>query len=101
MQLPGDARVCNEGRLVELRAAPDANAPLLAQLVSLSIVHAEEFVLTQPEVSERLPSGQTVLRAGAGWYHLSGPRDGWAFSKYLADARQNGCQIRDAIERPR
>src|SRR5205823_11874319 len=58
LQLPGDARACNEGRLVELRAGPDANAPLLAQLAQPSLVRAEEFVLTQPETAQRQPSGQ-------------------------------------------
>jgi hypothetical protein len=101
LQLPGDVRACNTGRLVELRAGPDLSARLLAQLAHLSLARAEEFVLTEPEVAERRPSGQTVLRAGAGWYHLSAPRDAWAYSRFLADAGQNGCQIRDAIERAR
>lgn len=92
LTLPGDMLVCAEGERLNVRSAPTTDAPAVGQLDDLTTVRAEEFVLTEP--------ASDLYTPGYGWYHLSSPQDGWAYSKYLTDARNGDCTLRDALEAP-
>lgn len=98
LALPGEMRVCAEGDRLNLRASPDTAAKAIAQLESGAIVRAEEFTLTEPETTA---GAQGAARAGYGWYHLSTPQDGWAYSKFLSTAKLPDCSVRDGIEKGR
>jgi len=90
LTLPGDMLACAEGQTLNVRSAPTTNAPVLSSLEDLTTVRAEEFVLTEPASDPDNP--------GYGWYHLSAPLDGWAYSKYLTNALLSDCSLRDGIE---
>lgn len=90
LTLPGDMLVCAEGQGLNVRSAPTTNAPIVGSLQDLAPVRAEAFVLTEPASDRHKP--------GYGWYHLSAPLDGWAYSKYLTNALLGDCSLRDGIE---
>lgn len=88
--LPGDMLVCAEGDSLNVRSAPTTDAQVVGSLSDLTAVRAEEFVLTEP--------ASDLDKPGYGWYHLSAPLDGWAYSKYLTNADLGDCSLRDGIE---
>ncbi len=90
LTLPGDMLVCAEGESLNVRSAPAVDAPVAGSLEDLATVRGEEFVLTEPASEADTP--------GYGWYHLTAPLDGWAYSKYLTNALLEDCGLRDAIE---
>jgi hypothetical protein len=87
--LPEDMIVCAESQRLNVRSAPMTDAPVVGKLEDLTMVRAEEFVLTEPG------SGP---QQGYGWFRLSSPLDGWAYSKYLTNASQGDCTLHDALE---
>lgn len=86
--LPADVLVCAEGQRLNVRSEPTLNAPVTAQLDHMSTAGAEEFVLTEPGTYPRKP--------GYGWYRLSAPHEGWAYSRYLTG--EGSCFLRNAVE---
>jgi hypothetical protein len=88
--LPGDMLICAEGDSLNVRSAPATDARIVGSLPDLAAVRAEAFVLTEPASGGQEP--------GYGWYHLSAPLDGWAYSKYLTNALLGDCALRDGIE---
>jgi hypothetical protein len=63
-------------------------------LADLFRVQAEEFVLTEPGSSDT----EEEPRNGYGWFRLSSPLHGWAYSKYLTDASHGDCSLHDDLE---
>ena len=98
--LPGELIVCAEGAGLNVRAAPSTEAEVLVALPDLARVQAEAFLLTEP--GDNGPG--RVARAGAGWYRLSAPAEGWAYSRYLSNTtvdawmNQRECSWRDTVE---
>ena len=88
--LPGAMVVCADGAGANLRAAPSTNAEVLSVLPDLSVVEAEQFVLTEP-------GSRSLDRPGAGWYRLAAPSEGWVFSTLLAIDSPAGCALRDVL----
>jgi hypothetical protein len=89
LTLPGDALVCGYGAGLTVVSAPAADAAAVGVLEDLTRVRAEEFVLTE-QASD--------LQHGYGWFRLSSPLDGWAYSKYLTNASWEDCSTHDAME---
>ncbi len=90
--LPGDMRVCAGGAGLNVRASPAVESEALTLLNDDTIISVDRFVLTEPRSS----SPTTGVQAGFGWYHLTSPREGWAFSKYLSAASLGDCSMHDA-----
>ena len=82
--LPGEMVVCGGVRGLNLHALPSADAAVLAVFPDGSRVTAVAFVLTEPATV-----GESA--DGAGWYRLSAPQDGWAYSEFLFDPDAGGC----------
>jgi hypothetical protein len=89
LTLPGDALVCAYGAGLNVRSAATTDAPAVGVIEDLTGVRAEEFVLTEPG---------SDLQNGYGWFRLSSPLDGWAYSKYLTAASLDDCDLHDALE---
>ncbi len=89
LTLPGDALVCAYGSRLNVRSEPTTDAPAVGIIEDLTGIRAEEFVLT-----ERGSDPQH----GYGWFRLSSPLDGWAYSKYLTAASWDDCALHDALE---
>ncbi len=89
LTLPGDALVCGYGAGLTVGSAPTADAAAVGVLDDLTRVRAEEFVLTERA---------SDLQHGYGWFRLSSPLDGWAYSKYLTAASWEDCSTHDAME---
>ena len=90
--LPGDMRVCAGGAGLNVRASSAAESESLALLNDGTIISVDRFVLTEPGSR----SATTGAQAGFGWYHLTSPKEGWAFSKYLSVASLGDCSVHDA-----
>jgi hypothetical protein len=90
--LPGDMRVCAGGAGLNLRASPSVDSETLALLSDDQVITVDRFVLTEP--GRRSP---TEAEAGYGWYHLTEPEEGWAYSRYLSDASVGDCSMHDAL----
>jgi len=90
--LPGDMRVCAGGAGLNVRASLSVESEALTLLNDDTIISVDRFVLTEPRSS----SPTTGVQAGFGWYHLTSPREGWAFSKYLSAASLGDCSMHDA-----
>jgi len=88
--LPGQVRVCADGQGLNLRKSPSQTAERIASIADNDVVTADRFVLTEPG---------TPTAPGHGWYHLATAPDGWAYSKYLADAKLADCDARNSLER--
>jgi len=93
--LPGDMRVCAGGAGLNVRASPAAESESLTLLNDGTIISVDRFVLTEPGTR----SATTGVQAGFGWYHLTSPKEGWAFSKYLSVASLGDCSVHDALVR--
>ena len=93
--LPGDMRVCAGGAGLNVRASSAVESEALTLLNDDTIISVDRFVLTEP--GPRSPT--TGAQAGFGWYHLTSPEEGWAFSKYLSDASLGDCSVHDALVR--
>ena len=93
--LPGDMRVCAGGSGLNVRASSAAESESLALLNDDTIISVDRFVLTEPGTR----SATTGVQAGFGWYHLTSPKEGWAFSKYLSVASLGDCSVHDALVR--
>ena len=93
--LPGEMRVCAGGAGLNVRASPAVESEALTLLNDDTIISVDRFVLTEPG----LRSPTTGVQAGFGWYHLTSPKEGWAFSKYLSDASLGDCSVHDALVR--
>jgi hypothetical protein len=91
--LPGDMRVCAGGAGLNVRASPSVESESLALLNDDTIISVDRFVLTEPGSR----SATTGAQAGFGWYHLTSPKEGWAFSKYLSAASLGDCTVHDAL----
>ncbi len=89
LTLPGDALVCGYGAGLTVVSSPTADAAAVGVLDDLTRVRAEEFVLTERA---------SDLQHGYGWFRLSSPLDGWAYSKYLTNASWGDCSLHDALE---
>ena len=87
--LPGDALVCGYGAGLTVGSAPTADAAAVGVLDDLTTVRAEEFVLTEQASDPAY---------GYGWFRLSSPLDGWAYSKYLTNASYGDCSLHDGME---
>jgi hypothetical protein len=90
--LPGDMRVCAGGAGLNVRASSAVDGESLTLLNDGTIISVDRFVLTEPGTTS--PTG--VPQAGFGWYHLTSPKEGWAFSKYLSVASLGDCSMHDA-----
>jgi hypothetical protein len=90
--LPGEMRVCAGGEGLNLRASPSVDSESLALLSDDEVVAVDRFTLTEP--GKRSATG---AEAGYGWYHLTSPEEGWAYSKYLSDAALDDCSVHDAL----
>jgi hypothetical protein len=90
--LPGDMRVCAGGAGLNVRASPAVEGESLTLLNDDAIISVDRFVLTEPGSR----SATTGVQAGFGWYHLTSPKEGWAFSKYLSVASLGDCSMHDA-----
>lgn len=93
--LPGDMRVCAGGAGLNVRASPAVESEALTLLNDDTIISVDRFALTEP--GTRSPT--TGVQAGFGWYHLTSPKEGWAFSKYLSAATLGDCSVHDALVR--
>jgi hypothetical protein len=91
--LPGDMRVCAGGDGLNVRVSPTVESESLTLLNDDTIISVDRFVLTEP--GSRSPT--TGVQAGFGWYHLTSPREGWAYSKYLSAASLGDCAVHDAL----
>jgi hypothetical protein len=89
LTLPGDALVCAYGAGLNVRSEPTTDAPAVGVIEDLTGVRAEEFALTERG---------SDLQHGYGWFRLSSPLDGWAYSKYLTAASWDDCAHHDALE---
>ena len=89
--LPGDALVCAYGEGLNVRSAATTDAPAVGTIEDLTGVRAEEFVLTERGSGD-------LQQHGYGWFRLSSPLDGWAYSKYLTAASLEDCALHDALE---
>ena len=89
LTLPGDALVCGYGAGLTVGSAPETDAAAVGVLEDLTTVRAEEFVLTE---QARDPAH------GYGWFRLSLPLNGWAYSKYLTAASGGDCFLHDGME---
>jgi hypothetical protein len=92
--LPGDMRVCAGGAGLNVRASSAAESESLALLNDGTIISVDRFVLTEPGTRSATTG---VPQAGFGWYHLTSPKEGWAFSKYLSVASLGDCSVHDAL----
>ena len=90
--LPGEMRVCAGGAGLNVRASSAVESESLALLNDGTIISVDRFVLTEPASR----SATTGVRAGFGWYHVTSPKEGWAFSKYLSVASLGDCSVHDA-----
>ena len=90
--LPGDMRVCAGGAGLNVRASPAVEGESLTLLNDGTIISVDRFVLTESGTR----SATTGVQAGFGWYHLTSPKEGWAFSKYLSVASLGDCSLHDA-----
>lgn len=90
LTLPGEMLVCAEDQGLNVRSAPTTDAPTATVLKDMTVVRGEEFVLTEP--------ASDTLKAGYGWYRLSSPQEGWAYSKYLINAALRDCSTRNVQE---
>lgn len=88
--LPGLLVVCADGDGANVRTAPSRDANVITALVDLTDVTAGEFILTEP-------GSYSLGTSGTGWYRLRSPTEGWIYSSLLADARTQGCSLRDAL----
>jgi hypothetical protein len=88
--LPGEMRICARGAGLNVRASPSADSEAVALLADDELVTVDRFVLTEPATES--PTGWS---AGYGWYHLTLPQEGWAYSKYLSDASLGDCSLHD------
>lgn len=91
LTLPADALVCAYGSRLNVRSKPTTDAPAVGVLEDLTRVRAEEFVLTER-------ASDDLQQHGYGWFRLSSPLDGWAYSKYLTNASWDDCALHDALE---
>jgi hypothetical protein len=91
--LPGDMRICAGGTGLFLRASPSMDSEALASLADDAVVTVDRFVLTDRGTL----STPTGPEAGYGWYHVTGPDEGWAYSKYLSDASLGDCSVHDSL----
>jgi len=91
LTLPGDALVCGYGAGLNVGSAPTTDAAAVGVLEDLTRVRAEEFVLTER-------ASDDLQQYGYGWFRLSSPLDGWAYSKYLTAASLGDCTLHDAME---
>lgn len=104
LKLPAELTVCAEGATLNVRAGPSTDHAIVSTLADLTSVTAEQFTLTEAGV---MPAESTDQVVGAGWYQLSTPVEGWAYSRYLADAApaavvgEGPCFLRDLFERAR
>ncbi len=89
LTLPGDALVCGYGAGLTVGSSPAADGAAVGVLEDLTTVRAEEFVLTEQAIDQQ---------HGYGWFRLSSPLDGWAYSKYLTNASWEDCSTHDAME---
>jgi len=98
VDLPGDLRVCADGGPLNVRASASTTAPVVASLKEGEVVHAEQFILTEP--GDPKPGGAN----GNGWYRVTGGSlpagSAWVYSRFTSDARLGSCDIRNAIEKP-
>ena len=93
--LPGDILVCANGDGLNIRESPDAGSKVVAFVKDLTRLRAEEFVLTTPG------GNAPGTGSGSGWYRVTAKEPqvaGWAFSKYITDARLKDCSIQDKVE---
>jgi hypothetical protein len=83
VELPGAARLCGATG-VAVRSEPSVDAPVRASLPNQTAGTVDRFVLGQPGTWQRGEGGTL----GSGWYHLSGPVNGWvaATGVVVADA---------------
>jgi hypothetical protein len=87
--LPADVRICAGGEVLNVRPDPSIiNSPVGA-LSHDALAAADQFVLTEPGTPEV---------AGAGWYHLTGPVDGWVYSRFTTNGLLGDCSLHDAQE---
>ena len=91
LTLPGDALVCAYGAGLNVRSEPTTDAPAVGTIEDLTGVRAEEFVLTEQRSDD-------LQQHGYGWFRLSSPLAGWAYSKYLTNASWEDCAQHDALE---
>jgi hypothetical protein len=90
--LPGDMRVCAGGEGLNVRESPDRESESLTLLNDGITIRVDRFVLTEPGTTAPV----TTAHAGFGWYHVTSPQQGWAYSKYLAAASLGDCSVHDA-----
>ncbi len=89
VRLPGNLLICAGGDGINVRAQPNTAAPVVASLPDGSSLRAEAFVETEPGNAQ-------AREAGAGWYQISTPQDGWVYSRFVSG--QPTCALHDALE---
>jgi hypothetical protein len=99
--LPGEMIVCADGDDLNVRAAPARDAAVVGTMPHRTRVTAEEFVLTEERT---IAADRQSSQPGAGWYRLSAPVQGWAYSRLLsnttvdANERESECWARNLRE---
>jgi hypothetical protein len=100
LRLPGEMKVCAAPDGLDVRAAPAPSAAVVERLAHLTLVTAEEFVLTQSGIARGTGAQE---QNGAGWYRLSAPVAGWIPATSLtntevdATLRLPDCATRNAL----
>jgi hypothetical protein len=88
-KLPGDGLVCADGDGLNLRAEPSTTAAVVTLLPDTTTVRVDRFVLAEATIPGRAQPGS--IPHGNGWYHVTSPQEGWAFSDFLVPATDGGC----------
>jgi hypothetical protein len=89
LSMPAEMRVCADGQGANVRMAPNLAAESLGTLKDGSVLTAMQFLLTEPGWSSPQP-----LRAGNGWYQVTGEINGFIRADLLSVTSQPGCKLR-------
>jgi hypothetical protein len=90
--LPGDLLACGTDGDATIHEEPSADSPEVSSVEDLTELTADSFVLTEP--GDYAVQGER----GEGWYHLTGPEEGWIDATQTTDAALGDCLLHDAIE---
>lgn len=93
VNLPQQVRVCAGGDGLNVRAAPNADASVVAVLADHALVTVVGFVFTDATQNP----GTRAAEYSFGWYYLAGDTDGWVRPTSLATTASvgavYGCQL--------
>lgn len=87
LQLPGQLMACARPTVIRDEPAPGAAA--LGEVERLEALQSTGFVLAERG---------SLSGAGAGWYRVSSPIEGWVYSRDVTRTSDDSCALRDAAE---